>query len=191
MLNNYFSEIGQKLAANIELTNSANIRSSTSFITQRCTFFYLQPIRESDILKHTRQLNPSKSTGPDGIPIKYIAMNALIIAPVLTRLYNSCISTGTYPRILQHVCSKLSNGSWALLKLRNYVDTTTLKTVYYALIYSYLQYCVSTWGLASTTVLDPLVRIHKRIIRIITNSLFLSHTNPLSKIEFLKNKRYC
>ena len=38
---------------------------------------------------------------------------------------------------IQHVCSKLSNGSWALLKLRNYIDTTTLKTVYYALIYSY------------------------------------------------------
>ena len=101
MLNNYFSEIGQKLAANIKLTNSANICSSTSFITQRCTSFYLQPITESDILKHIRQLNPSKSTGPDGIPIKYIAMSALIIAPVLTRLYNSCISTGTYPRILK------------------------------------------------------------------------------------------
>ena len=52
MLNNYFSEIGQKLAANIELPNSANILSSTSFITQRCTSFYLQPITESDILKH-------------------------------------------------------------------------------------------------------------------------------------------
>ena len=95
MLNNYFSEIGQKLAANIELNNSANIRNSTLFITQRCTSFYLQPITEFDILKHIRQLNPSKSTGPDGIPIKYIAMSALIIAPVLTRLYNSCISTGT------------------------------------------------------------------------------------------------
>ena len=28
-------------------------------------------------------------------------MSPLIIAPVLTRLYNSCISTGTYPRILK------------------------------------------------------------------------------------------
>ena len=46
---------------------------------------------------------------------------------------------------IQHVCSKLSSGSWALLKLRNYVDTTTLKTANYTLIYSYLQYCVSTW----------------------------------------------
>ena len=99
MLNNYFSEIGQKLDANIELPNSANILSNTSFITQRCTSFHLQPITESDILKHIRQLNLSKSTGPDGIPIKYIAMSALILAPVLTRHYNSCISTGTYPRI--------------------------------------------------------------------------------------------
>ena len=101
MLNNYFSEIGQKQAANIELTNSANIHNSTSFITQRCTSFYLHPITESDILKHIRQLNLSKSTGPDGIPINYVAMSALIIAPVLTRLYSSCISTGTYPRILK------------------------------------------------------------------------------------------
>ena len=101
MLNNYFFEIGQKLAANIELPNSANIFSSTSFITQRCTSFYLQSITESDILKRIRQLNPSKSTGPDGIPIKYIVMSALIIAPVLTRLYSCCISTGTYFRILK------------------------------------------------------------------------------------------
>ena len=90
---------------------------------------------------------------------------------------------------MQHVCSKLFSGSWALLKLRNYVDTITLKTLYYALIYSYLQYCVPTWGLASTAALDPLVRINKRIIRIITNSPFLSHTNPLfQKLNFLKLK---
>ena len=93
---------------------------------------------------------------------------------------------------IQHVCFKLSNGSWALVKLRNYVDTTTLKTVYYALIYSYLQYCVSTWGLASTTALDPLVRIQKCKIKIIINSPFLSHTNSLfQKLNFLKIKRYC
>ena len=35
------------------------------------------------------------------------------------------------------IWSKLSSDSWALLKLRNYVDIATLKTVYYALIYSY------------------------------------------------------
>ena len=49
-------------------------------------------------------------------------------------IFNDKLSWKSY---IQHVCYKLSNGSWALLKLRNYVDTTTLKTVYYALIYSY------------------------------------------------------
>ena len=86
----------------------------------------------------------------------------------------------------QHVCLKLSNGSWALLKLRNYIDITMLKIIY-AFFYSYLQYCVSV-GLASTTALDPLIRIHKCIIRIIMNSPFLSHTNPLFQKLNLKLK---
>ena len=101
-------------------------------------------------------------------------------------IFNDTLSWKSH---IQHVCFKLSSGSWAQLKLRNYVDSTTLKTVYYALIYFYLQYCVSTWGLASTTALDPLVKIHKCIIRIITNSPFLSITNPLfQKLNFLKLK---
>ena len=101
MFNNYFFEIGQKLAANIQQFNSANILISTLLITQRCTFFYLQPITESDILKQIRQLNLSKGIGPDGIPIKYITMSALIIAPVLTTFDENCVSTGSYPCILK------------------------------------------------------------------------------------------
>ena len=45
------------------------------------------------------------------------------------------------------------------------------------------------WGLASTTALDPLVRIYKHIIRIITNCPFMSHINTLfQKLNFLKLK---
>ena len=52
-----------------------------------------------------------------------------------------------------------------------------------------LEYCVSTWGLALTTALDPLIKIYKRIIRIITNSPYLPHTNSLfQKLNFLKIK---
>ena len=66
-------------------------------------FFLSQPITESEILKHIKQLNPSKSTGPDGILIKYIAMSALIKTPVLTRMYNNCISIGMYLSIFKIV----------------------------------------------------------------------------------------
>jgi len=55
---------------------------------------------------------------------------------------------------IQHVCSKVSTNSWALLKLRNYVGINTLKTVYYSHIYSQPQYCITSWGMASTNALD-------------------------------------
>ena len=37
-------------------------------------------------------MNPSKSTERNGIPAKYIKMSASVIAPVLTNIFNACIS---------------------------------------------------------------------------------------------------
>ena len=94
---------------------------------------------------------------------------------------------------IKHLCSKLS-GSWALLKLRNYVDIQMLKTVYYSLIYSHLQYCISTWRVASAGVLDPLYRLQKRITRIITGtkSPYKAHTTPpFKKLNMLKINDIC
>ena len=73
----------------------------------------------------------------------------------------------------------LSKGCWALLKLRNDVDLTTLKTVYYSLVYSYLQYCISSWGLASTSTLAPLRILHKRAIRITVFTKRQTYSSPL------------
>ena len=73
------------------------------------------------------------------------------------------------------------HGHWALLKLRNYVDINMQKTVYYSLIYSHVQYCITTWGVASATALESLEKMHKRVIRIITNSSFRSHTTSIFK----------
>jgi len=61
--------------------------------------------------------------------------------------------------------SKLSSGSWALLKLKNYVDMNTLKVeVYYSLIYTYLQYCVSSWRNASKTALNSLEKLQNVLL---------------------------
>ena len=98
----------------------------------------------------------------------------------------------TWKPQIKQLCTKLSCGSWALLKLRNYVNLSTLKSVYYSLIYSHLQYCISTWGLASKTALNPLEKLHKRIVRIMTNSSYLAHTKPLFyKLNFLKINDIC
>ena len=67
----------------------------------------------------------------------------------------------TWKPHIQQICSKLSSGSWAILKLRQYVDLLTLKTVYFSLIYSHLQYCISSWGLAHANALNPLEKLRK------------------------------
>ena len=85
----------------------------------------------------------------------------------------------TWKPHIQQICSKLSSGSWAILELRQYVDPLTLKTVYFSLIYSHLQNCISSWGLAHANALNPLEKLHKRIIRNITSSPYLEHTTPL------------
>ena len=84
---------------------------------------------------------------------------------------------------IQQICSKLSSGSWAILKSRQYVDLPTLKTVYFSLIYSHLQYCISSWGLAHANAHSPL----EKLPVLGTASFFLSpqSANPQPNFNFL------
>ena len=47
---------------------------------------------------------------------------------------------------IKEQCSKVARGSWALNQLKHFLDEQTLKSVYHCLIYSHLQYCISSWG---------------------------------------------
>ena len=48
---------------------------------------------------------------------------------------------------IKEQCSKVARGSWALNQLKHFVEEQTLRSVYHCLIYSHLQYCISSWGL--------------------------------------------
>ena len=90
---------------------------------------------------------------------------------------------------LKHLQSKLSRNSYAMAKLRAYVGENTMKLAYYSLIHPHLQYCISSWGAAAPSNLDPIVKLQKRIVRYICHQPARSHTNPLFiKTEILKLK---
>ena len=92
----------------------------------------------------------------------------------------------------------LSRSCYALSKLRNYANLYTMKNIYYSLFYSKLKYCISSWGGASESVLNPLIKLQKRAIRYIsfkpartpTNSLFIEmkmlKVNEIHKFEISK-----
>ena len=75
--------------------------SCTSLISEKNNSFSLKPVCETEILMHIRQINPDKSRGPEGIPRKYLKLSAPIISPILAKLYNNCIQSGTYRSALK------------------------------------------------------------------------------------------
>ena len=47
---------------------------------------------------------------------------------------------------VNYLNAKLCKGSWAISKLKKYVNIHTLKIIYYSLIYSHLKYSKTSWG---------------------------------------------
>ena len=97
-LNNFFSSIGANLATNIPSDNSNCIYNT---VKPPLTSFYLPNISTEFIVSTISNMNDSKSVPCDSIPIKYIKMTNIIIAPVLCNLINCCIGKGCFPNHLK------------------------------------------------------------------------------------------
>ena len=80
---------------------------------------------------------------------------------------------------INYCLKKLNRCLWAICKLRSYVNQKTLRMIYYSTAYPFLQYCISTWGGTSKTLLEPLYRKQKIIVRCILNKPYRSHSSPL------------
>ena len=61
--------------------------------------------------------------------------------------------------------------------------------LYNVFVYLYFIYCNEVWGNTFQTYLDPLIKLQKRAIRVITFSDRIAHTDPLfKKLNLLKFK---
>ena len=66
-------------------------------------------------------------------------------------------------------------------------EQSTLITLYNSFLYPYLNYCVCFCGNTFVTYLDPLDKLQKRAIRVITGSKKYASTDPLfKKLKLLK-----
>jgi hypothetical protein len=80
---------------------------------------------------------------------------------------------------IRSICDKLSKSVGILYKLRQTLSTELLIQMYYSFAYPYFLYCNLIWGGTYDNHLDPLFKIQKRIVRIITKQPYLAHTTPL------------
>ena len=82
---------------------------------------------------------------------------------------------------IQSIKNKMSKSIGILIKIRQYLDKVTLKNLYFTFVYPYLIYCVEVWGNACDTHLDPIIKIQKKCVRVITFSHYLEPTESLFK----------
>ena len=73
--------------------------------------------------------------------------------------------------------NRLSKYAGILNKLKHYLPMCTMRTLYFSMVGSVLNYGILTWGFAH----GRLIKIQKRVIRIITRSKYNAHTEPLFK----------
>ena len=70
---------------------------------------------------------------------------------------------------VEYISNKISKVCGAISKLRHCVGIITLKTIYYALVNSYIRCGILIWGgSVSSTALQPLLTFNNRILKIMT-----------------------
>ena len=89
----------------------------------------------------------------------------------------------TWKSHISYVSSKVSKSIGIICRLKFLLNKSTLKTLYFSLVYPYLFYGAIIWGNTYNSRLERLRILQKKIIRIITNSPYLAHTNPLYSSE--------
>ena len=80
--------------------------------------------------------------------------------------------------------TKLSRNIGIICRLKYKLPPRALRDLYTSLIQPYLDYCNNVWGRNYDVHLEPIFKLQKKAIRVITKSNYMEHTSPL----FLNSK---
>jgi hypothetical protein len=81
----------------------------------------------------------------------------------------------------QYIISKLNRSLYCINKVKNFLPTEAMRSLYFALIHSHLSYCPIITSCASNSNIQKIAKIQKKAVRIITKKPYLEHTAPLFK----------
>ena len=87
----------------------------------------------------------------------------------------------SFTRHISYIKNKISKAMGIIIKARKYLSKKSVVNLYHSFVFPYLTYCIEIWGNASDIHLDALIKIQKKIVRIVSNSAFLAHTDELFK----------
>ena len=88
---------------------------------------------------------------------------------------------------IDYIKARISGSLYAINKIKHFVPTSLLVTLYYSLVYPYLIYGITLWGSAAKNHLSKIIIMQKKIIRAIVEAPYNAHTNTIfHKLNILK-----
>ena len=153
IFNDHFSALGAKVQQKIPLEQGdfrdyfkKRGKDNKAVINPGGHSFFLSPTVPDEIEKIIDRLNPSKSTGPNGIPVFILKAFKGFFSYWLSKLINLCFETGEFPSILKIAKVIPLHKKESLLNFLNYRPISLLSVfskIYeksiYVRIYSYLE----------------------------------------------------
>jgi len=92
----------------------------------------------------------------------------------------------TWKPHINYISNKLSKSIGMIYKSSYYLPQEVKLSLYYSLVYPYLTYCNCVWSSTYPSNLNRIFLFQKCIVRIISSSSYLAHTEPLfSKLKIL------
>ena len=125
--NNYFSTVADNILKN---NKTPILNTFDKYLKDRCSSsFAYEPCTPNEVFLVIAELNPSKSTGPNGIPTEILKMINFVISIPLSKIINKCILNGTHPEKLKlaHVIPVFKKGCRLLVS--NYRPISLLSNI--------------------------------------------------------------
>ena len=125
--NNYFSNVADNI---LKKNKTPMLKTFDKYLKNRnSSSFAFEPCTPNEVFLIIASFNPSKGTGPNGIPTEILKMINFAICSPLSKIINICIRTGVHPDKLKlaHVIPIFKKGSRLLVS--NYRPISLLSNI--------------------------------------------------------------
>ena len=80
---------------------------------------------------------------------------------------------------MNEITKKLNRSNSMLSKIRHYVDKNTIRSLYFSLFHSHINYCCQVWGQKGNSYLNRVLSLQRSALRIISFKPFRSDVSCL------------
>jgi hypothetical protein len=84
---------------------------------------------------------------------------------------------------ITNLCNKVSKSLFCMNRVKNFVTSKAMKTLYFAMVHSHIAYCINICCCANATTLYKLVLKQKKTILIVCNTVIIPSLYLSNKVS--------